>query len=123
MREQVHLFTVAGIRVGANWSVLLVAVLIAWSLASELLPAAAPGYAAVVYWTAASVAAILFLGSITVHELAHSLVARRLGAGVEGIPLWIFGGVSTIKADASSAGVEAKIAAVGPATSLALAAI
>ena len=123
MREQIHLATIGGIRVGANWSVLVVVVLIAWSLASNFFPAAAPGFSALAYWLAAAVAAVLFLASITLHELAHSMLARRLGVGVEGITLWMFGGVSSIKGDAPSAGAEAKIAAVGPATSLALAAI
>ncbi|MFY9616410.1 MAG: site-2 protease family protein [Candidatus Dormiibacterota bacterium] len=123
MREQIHLATIAGIRIGANWSVLVVLVLIAWSLAANLLPDAAPGNSAALYWAAAIGAAVLFLASITIHELAHSLVARRLGVGVEGITLWMFGGVSTIEGEAPSAGAEAKIAFVGPLTSFILAAV
>ena len=123
MREQIHLATIAGIRVGANWSVLVVLLMIAWSLASNLLPAAAPGYSPAAYWVAAALAAVLFLASITIHELAHSVLARRLGVGVDGITLWMFGGVSSISSDAPTAGIEARIAAVGPATSFVMAAI
>jgi len=43
MNENVSLGRIAGIHVGFNWSLVVVATLIAWSLATSLLPSAAPG--------------------------------------------------------------------------------
>ena len=55
--------------------------------------------------------------------MGHALVARRLGVNVDGITLWIFGGVARLKGDAATPGIEAKIAIAGPIVSLALAII
>jgi Zn-dependent protease/CBS domain-containing protein len=113
-------FRIAGIHIGLNWSLLVVAALIAWSLASSILPAAAPGQASAAYWTAGVVSALVFLASLLAHELAHSLVAQRRGVRVEGITLWLFGGVSRFSSDTSSPGAQALITFVGPLTSLVL---
>ncbi|HEV3011923.1 MAG TPA: site-2 protease family protein, partial [Actinomycetota bacterium] len=66
---------IAGIPVGASWSALLIALLIAWSLAGRLLPAQVPGLAPAAYWLAGAAGAGLFLGSLLAHELGHALVA------------------------------------------------
>jgi Zn-dependent protease len=70
-----------------------------------------------------ALAALLLFGSVLVHELSHSLVAQALGMRVRDITLFIFGGVSNIAGDVSSARDEFVISAVGPLTSFALAAI
>src|ERR1700716_1868289 len=116
MNENVSLGRIAGIHVGLNWSLLVVAALIAWSLATGMLPAAAPGQTAGAYWTAGVVSAFVFLASLLAHELAHSVVARRRGVRVEGITLWLFGGVSRFGSDTSSPGAQALITFVGPPT-------
>jgi Zn-dependent protease/CBS domain-containing protein len=123
MNENVSLGRIAGIHVGFNWSLLVVGALIAWSLATSLLPSAAPGQSSAAYWTAGVISAILFLASILAHELAHSIVATRLGVKVEGITLWIFGGVSRFSSESNSPGTQALFTVVGPATSLVLGAI
>jgi Zn-dependent protease len=107
--------------VGFNWSLLVVFGLIVWSLADGVLPAEAPGQPGLTYWLVSLVVALLFFASILAHELAHSLVARREGQPVEGITLWLFGGVSKLGGDAGAPGVEARVAVVGPLTSFALA--
>ena len=43
MNENVSLGRIAGIHVGLNWSLLVIAPLIAWSLATGILPSASPG--------------------------------------------------------------------------------
>jgi Zn-dependent protease/CBS domain-containing protein len=123
VNDSVHLGRLAGIRVGAHWSLLVVFALIAWSLAVGLLPGAAPHQPAAAYWAVALVTAVLFFASLLAHEMAHALLARRLGLEIEGITLWLFGGVAKFKADAAGPGPELRIAVVGPATSLALAAL
>ena len=123
MNENLSLGRIAGIHVGLNWSLLVVAALVAWSLATGILPSAAPGYASGAYWTAGVVSAVVFLVSLLAHELAHSVVAVRRGVRVDGITLWLFGGVSRFSSDTSSPGAQALITFVGPLTSLVLGAV
>ena len=123
MNENISLGRIAGIHVGLNWSLLVVVALIAWSLAGSILPSAAPGQASGAYWTAGIISALVFLVSLLAHELAHSIVAQRRGVRVEGITLWLFGGVSRFSSDTSSPGSSALITFVGPLTSLLLGAL
>ena len=120
MNENLSLGRIAGIHVGLNWSLLVVAGLIAWSLATGLLPAASPGQTSGAYWTAGIVSAFVYLACLLAHELAHSIVAVRRGVRVEGITLWLFGGVSRFSSESSSPGAQAWITFVGPLTSLLL---
>src|SRR5260370_29800700 len=120
MNENVSLGRIAGIHVGFNWSLLVVAALIAWSLATSLLPSASPGQTSGSYWGAGVISAFVFLASLLAHELAHSVVAMRRGVKVEGITLWLFGGVSRFSSDTNSPGTQALITFVGPLTSLVL---
>jgi Zn-dependent protease/CBS domain-containing protein len=123
MNENLSLGRIAGIHVGLNWSLLVVAALIAWSIATGILPAAAPGQTTAAYWTAGVVSAFVYLASLLAHELAHSIVATRRGVKVEGITLWLFGGVSRFNSESSSPGAQAWITFVGPLTSLLLGAV
>ena len=120
MEESVRLGKVAGIRVGANWSLVLIIRLIVWSLANGQLPHSAPGYSTAAYYTAAVVAGVLFYLCLLAHELAHAVVARHRGIEVDGIVLWLLGGVSKLKGEPATAEGEFKIAAAGPAMSLGL---
>ena len=120
MNENVSLGRIAGIHVGLNWSLLVIGALIAWSLATGILPAAAPGRTSSAYWTAGVISAFVYLASLLAHELAHSIVATRRGVRVEGITLWLFGGVSRFSSESSSPGAQALITFVGPLTSLVL---
>ncbi len=58
--------------------------------------------------------ALLFFGSLIMHELGHALVARRQGIEVKQIQLFLFGGITQMSRDASTPGEEFKIAAAGP---------
>ena len=112
---------IAGIPVGASWSALLIAGLIAWSLAGSVLPAEVPGLAPAAYWLAGLAGAGLFLGSLLAHEVGHAVVARRAGLRVRGITLWLLGGVALLEDEPATPGDELRVALVGPAVSLALA--
>jgi Zn-dependent protease len=120
MTASVRFGRIAGIPVGASWSALLIAALIAWSLAGSLLPAEVPGLAPAAYWLAGLVGAGLFLGSLLAHEIGHALVARRAGLAVRGITLWLLGGVALLEDEPASPADELRVAVVGPAVSLAL---
>ncbi|MHA1804779.1 MAG: site-2 protease family protein [Promethearchaeota archaeon] len=62
----------------------------------------------------------IILFCILVHELMHSLVAKRYGINVPEIKLYIFGGVSKIESEPTTAKSEAIISGVGPLSSLLL---
>ena len=117
MQQDIRLGRVAGIPVGANWSVAVVLLLIAWLLGASYLPSANPGQPATLYWLAAAAGAVLFLASLLAHELSHAAVARRNGVQVRSITLWMLGGVAELDGDPPDAGADLRIALVGPATS------
>jgi Zn-dependent protease len=121
MTASLRLGRIAGIPIGASWSVLLIAGLVAWSLAGGLLPGLVPGLAPSTYWLAALVATGLFLGSLLAHEVGHALVAQRAGLRVRSITLWLFGGVAQLEEEPASPRDDLRVAIVGPAISLALA--
>jgi len=112
---------IAGIEVGLHWSLAIVFALIVWTLAGQVLPSVVPDQSQSAYWIVSSIAGLLFYTSLLGHEMGHALVARRLGVKVDGITLWIFGGVARLKGDAATPGIEARIAIAGPLVSLALA--
>jgi len=63
----------------------------------------------------------LFFGSLVLHEVAHSVVAKHYKIPVVSITLFVFGGVSRIARESSRALEEFNIAAAGPLSSLVLA--
>ena len=124
MGTSVSLGRIFGIPVGINWSVLVIATLIALLFGLGPMPReVAPGLPDGVYVLAGVVAAVLFLGSILAHELGHAVVARSRGVEVEGITLWLLGGVARLGGEAPSPRAELRIAAVGPLSSGLLAAL
>ena len=120
MNPTIQLGRVAGIRIGVNWSWLIVFALIVWSLAAAVFPSQNPGLSDGEYLAMAVVAAVLFFVSLLLHELGHALQARRDGVEIEGINLWLFGGVAQFKGDFPSASAEFRIAIAGPLVSLVL---
>jgi Zn-dependent protease/CBS domain-containing protein len=123
MSSSIRLGRLFGIDIGANWSLVFVFALIAWTLANQVLPVDVPGQPALAYWVAGAIGAVAFYACLLAHELAHALVAIRNGVKVAGITLWLFGGVSQLDGEPKNAGAEALIAGVGPLTSLAVALI
>jgi Zn-dependent protease/CBS domain-containing protein len=109
-----------GVEVRINWSWLVIFALIVWTLADGIFPSQNPGLSGGVHLAMAIVAALLFFASLLLHELGHSWVARREGMEIDGITLWLFGGVSEFKTRFPSAGAEFRIAIAGPLVSLVL---
>jgi Zn-dependent protease len=67
-----------------------------------------------------AVASVLsFFASLVAHELGHALVARRNGLPVAGIDLWALGGMMR-SGEPETPGMEFRIAAAGPAVTLAV---
>jgi Zn-dependent protease len=116
---------IAGIRVARlfgfdvhldiSWFVVFLLVL--WTFTQWVFPARHPGYSGGVYVAMAIVGTIMFFGSVLLHELAHSAMARARGISVEGITLFIFGGMARIRSDAETPKDEFLITIVGPLSS------
>jgi Zn-dependent protease len=122
-RHTVPIGRVLGIPIDLDYSWFLIAALLTWLLAVDYYPVELRGGTSVQYWVMGAVTAILFFGSIVVHELGHSVVALRYKIPVRRITLFIFGGVAQIAAEPPSAAAEFLIAIAGPLTSFALAAL
>src|SRR5438552_3446115 len=120
-RHQIILGRIFGITIGLDYSWFLIFLLLAWSLAVGYYPAVFPAQPVPLYWALGAVSAIMLFASVVLHELGHSLVARRYGVPVRGITMFIFGGVSQIGGEAPTAASELWIALAGPAVSALLA--
>ena len=104
-----------GIRIGVNASWFLILFLFIFWLSrsfTDILGDETVGYAA------ALGAAVLFFGSIVLHELGHALAARRSGIEVSGIDLFFFGGVMKMNRDTDTPGKEFVVAIGGPLVTL-----
>jgi len=116
----IQLARVAGIRIGIDPSWFFVLFLIIWSLSgyySDRFPAGSTAFVLAV------ISALLFFGSVLLHELGHAFEARRSGIGIAGIDLWMFGGVARMERDSNSPGEEFRVAVAGPAVTLVIAVV
>ena len=120
MRSSLSLGRAFGIPIGVNWSLLAIAALLTWTLAAGLFPELYPSIHPVTAIVISVLSVVLFFGSILAHELGHSVVAQRAGIKVEGITLWLLGGVARLSREPETARDELKIAAAGPAVSVGL---
>ena len=120
MSPSLTLGRIAGIRIGVHWSWLLVFGLMVWTLSETVFPRQNPGLSEAGYRTMAVVAAVLLFVSVLLHELGHAVQARREGMEIDGITLWLFGGVASFRGTFPGPGAEFRIAAAGPLVTLVL---
>ncbi len=118
--KPITLFKLFGFAVRIDFSWFIIAVLIAWSLADGVFPNYFKGLGRTTYWWMGIVGALGLFLSIIVHELSHSLVARRNGLPMKGITLFIFGGVAEMSDEPPSAKAEFLMAVAGPLASIAI---
>ena len=114
----IQLARVFGIRIGVEPSWFIVLFLIIWSLSgyySDLFPDEGGKTFAL-----AVISALAFFTSVLLHELGHAVVAIRNGIGIQGIDLWMFGGVAKLERDTRTAGEEFRVAVAGPVVTLIL---
>jgi len=107
-----------GINIEINHTWLIIFALVLYSLATGILPERHPEVARSQLWLAGLVTTLLFFASLLLHELAHSVMAGRLGMKVRRITLFIFGGVAQMSHEPRSARSEFLMAIVGPLMSL-----
>jgi Zn-dependent protease/predicted transcriptional regulator len=107
------------IRVDLSW--LVIFFLVFWSLAEAVFPQALPEQPRSTYLVMGLAGTLLFFSSLLAHELSHALVSRAKGIPVEGITLFIFGGIARMRREPDSPRDELLIAGVGPLASFLIA--
>lgn len=122
-RHSIPVGRILGIQVSLDFSWFLIFGLITWTMAVGYYPVEFKNWPVSLYWIIGSATAIMLFVSVLLHELGHSLVAMHYKIQVKGITLFIFGGVSEIGAEPSSAWAQFWISIAGPAVSFALGAL
>ncbi len=121
--KSIRIGRIAGIPIGIQPLWLAIVVLIAWSLGASYYPDQVEGISAFAAYALGLLSALLLFASILLHELGHSLVARRNGVEIEEIDLWLLGGVARMAGQPATAGAELRFAIAGPLVTLAIAAL
>lgn len=109
-----------GFQIRIDYSWFLIFFLVVWTFAAGEFPRQMPGATEAVYYAMGTAGALLLFLSVLLHELSHSAVARSRGLEVEGITLFIFGGVAQTRMEARTPADEFLLTAAGPLCSLAL---
>lgn len=119
MKSQIKLGTVFGVELGLHYSWIVIALLIAFSLAAQF-HAVNQGWSEAVIWSTAILTGLLFFACLFAHELSHALVARARGLPIHKITLFLLGGVAQMEKEAADPKTEFWMAIVGPITSAVL---
>jgi Zn-dependent protease/predicted transcriptional regulator len=122
---------VFGIPILIHYSFILVIPLFAWIIGSEIIVTTTmlQGFFSVpidtsyisegiMPWILGTVVALGLFGGVLLHELAHSVVARRKGIKINSITLMIFGGIASMEEGTPDPKAELPMALVGPIASL-----
>jgi Zn-dependent protease/CBS domain-containing protein len=120
MRRNIKLFSILGIEIYVHYSWFIILALVTYSLAFSYFPQQLPGQTQSTYWLMGGISALLLFASVLLHELAHSVVAKKGKLKVDKIVLFLFGGVSQISEEPKSAKEEFKMAFAGPLVSFIL---
>lgn len=118
--KSITLFKLLGfeVRIDASW--IIIALLITWSLAQGVFPLYDNTLTPATYWLLGVSGALGLFGSIILHELSHSLVARKFGLPMKGITLFVFGGIAEMDEEPPSPKAEFFMAIAGPLASIAI---
>ena len=119
----VKLGRIMGIPVRIHYTMWFVFILIAWSLAYGYMPSQYPGLSVATYWAIGIASAVILFGSVLIHELSHSYIAKKNGLPIGRITLFFFGGVSEMTEEPQDPGLEVRMAAAGPLMSFLIAAM
>ena len=119
----VKLGRIMGIPVRIHYTMWFVFILIAWSLAYGYMPSQYPGLSLAAYWAIGIASAVILFGSVLIHELSHSYIAKKNGLPIGRITLFFFGGVSEMTEEPQDPGLEVRMAAAGPLMSFLIAAV
>ena len=106
----ITLFHIRGIRIGVDYSWFLVLFLIIFLLSGQYRDVLDADNNAIGPYILALASALLFFGSILLHELGHAWVAIRRGIGISGITLVDVRRRRRLDRDSDSPGTEFKVA-------------
>ncbi|UCE17652.1 MAG: site-2 protease family protein [Gemmatimonadota bacterium] len=120
MTGRLNLVRISGFQIAIDYTWFIIFGLATWGLATGYFPRVLPGMSPLIYWVQGSIATVMLFASVLLHELSHSLVARRYGMEIRTITLFIFGGMAEMAEEPKDASSELNMAAAGPVTSLAL---
>ena len=112
---------ILGFEISVHWSWFFIFFFVTATLTTNVLDKSFPEWPDSQRWIVSGFVALIFFMSILLHEMSHSLLARRYGIPVSGITLFVFGGVSNLTKEPASARQEFWIAIVGPLTSMLIA--
>jgi len=122
MKKSIKLFKLFGIDIEIHYSWFFVFLLLAWGLSSYFFPESYPSLTKMQYWTLGIVSSLFLFASVLIHELSHSLVAKKFNIGVSKITLFFFGGIANITGEEKlTPKKEFSMAIAGPLASLAIA--
>ncbi len=119
--RSIRIGTFAGIPFGVHPLWFVIFALITWTLSVGYYPAQVSGIAPAAAWALGAVSALLLFASVVAHEYGHAIVARRRGVEVDGIDLWLLGGVARMHGEARRPQDELAYAIAGPAVTLVIA--
>src|ERR1700733_2059210 len=105
-RPAIPIGRIFGISIDLDYSWFLVFGLMTWILAVSYYPAEYKNWSVAEYWLIGAITAVMLFVSVLLHELGHSVVAKRYGIPVPRITLFIFGGVSEIATEPPNAAAE-----------------
>jgi Zn-dependent protease/CBS domain-containing protein len=118
-----RLGSIFGIEIRIDYSWFVIFFLVLWTLTRGVFPTSYPGQEPLVYLVMGTVGTLLLFTSLLAHELSHSLLSRSRDLPVEGITLFMFGGMAHASGEFKSPDDEFVIAGVGPLSSLGIAAL
>jgi Zn-dependent protease len=120
--QSIRIGRLAGIPIGVQPLWIVIVALVTISLGAVYYPDQVAGIAPAAAYALGLLSALLLFASILLHELGHSVVARRHGVEIEEIDLWLLGGVARMKGYPKTAGDELRFALAGPAVTMVIAA-
>ncbi|HUU75375.1 MAG TPA: CBS domain-containing protein [Methanoregulaceae archaeon] len=133
MNGSLKIGSISGIPILIHWTFIVIIPIFAWIIGSQIvltsdllsglygvsidLTLITQGY---MEYILGAVVALGLFGGVLIHEMAHSLVAKRKGMKINSITLLIFGGISSMEESMPDPVIELPMALVGPLTSLAV---
>lgn len=121
--SSIKLFKVFGIEIRLDYSWFIIFALFAYFFGFIYFPSVLPGLNKGLLALITVITVIFVFISVLIHEMSHSLVARRKGTSVEKITLFLFGGMAQIEKEPETPYSELIMAIAGPAASFVVAAI
>lgn len=119
MENSLQIAKILGIPIKIHVSFLLVLPFFAWIFAIQPEPFGFAGIESeLLKYSLSLLTAILLFVSVLIHELAHSYFSLRYGGSISEITLYLIGGVSAMEEELRDPSSEAKMAFVGPLSSI-----